>query len=57
MFSILGTNLLKGKLGYCNIPGDNKAYGISITQVSIIMFSFHQSGRSAKLLVINGTWK
>ena len=32
MFAILGQNLLKGKLGYCNMPGSQSYYGVSQAQ-------------------------
>lgn len=32
MFAIFGQNLLKGKLGYCDIPGKDTYFGVSQTQ-------------------------
>ena len=32
MFAIFGQNLLRGKLGYCNLPGSVSYYGISQSQ-------------------------
>ena len=30
MFAIFAQNLLKGKLGYCNVPAPNSYYGINM---------------------------